>query len=240
MICDIDGCLGPESTAPLEADLLARVAEYNVRAKRDGDRPVVTVCSGRPLPYAEAICRLISNDTLPCVCEMGVWMLDLASHEYLMDPAITPAQLAGVRAAQAWIERELLPRGVLIQPGKSASISLWHRDTDYLMGLKPSLVSKFAAEGWPLRVSSTVAWVNCDLAHVSKATGLARFKARTGLTADRLAGIGDTTGDMAIREHVAFFACPANAQPELKRHADYVSPFAEVAGVLDILERLRG
>jgi hydroxymethylpyrimidine pyrophosphatase-like HAD family hydrolase len=85
-----------------------------------------------------------------------------------------------------------------------------------------------------------VAWVNCDLAHVSKATGLARFKARTGLVAERLAGIGDTTGDMAIREHVAFFACPANAQPELKRHADYVSPFAEVAGVLDILERLRG
>ena len=240
VICDIDGCLGPESTAPLEADLLARVAEYNVRAKRDADRPVVTVCSGRPLPYAEAICRLISNDTLPCVCEMGVWMLDLASHEYLMDPAITPEQLAGVRAAQAWIERAILPHGVLIQPGKSASISLWHRDTEYLMALKPTLVAKFAAEGWPLRVSSTVAWVNCDLAHVSKASGLARLKARTGLTADRLAGIGDTTGDIAIREHVAFFACPSNAQPELKRQADYVSPFAEVAGVLDILERLRG
>lgn len=240
VICDIDGCLGPESTAPLEATRLAEVAAYNTLAKSRGDRPVVTVCSGRPLPYAEAICRLISNDMLPCVCEMGVWMLDLAAHEYLMDPAIAPAQLAGVRAAQAWIERELLPRGVLIQPGKSASISLWHRDTDYLMALKPSLVAKFAGEGWPLRVSSTVAWVNCDLAHVSKATGLARFKARTGLVAERLAGIGDTTGDMAIREHVAFFACPANAQAELKRHADYVSPFAEVAGVLDILDRLRG
>lgn len=240
VICDIDGCLGPESTAPLEAELLARVAGYNVRAKRDADRPVVTVCSGRPLPYAEAICRLISNDTLPCVCEMGVWMLDLTSHEYLMDPAITAEQLAGVRAAQAWIERELLPRGVLIQPGKSASISLWHRDTEFLMSLKPALLARFAEQGWPLRVSSTVAWVNCDLAHVSKASGLARWKSRTGLTADRLAGIGDTTGDMAIRDHVAFFACPANAQPELKRHADYVSPFAEAAGVLDILERLRG
>ncbi|MFZ4576240.1 MAG: HAD family hydrolase [Phycisphaerales bacterium] len=238
VISDIDGCLGPESSGPLDAELLAKVADHNVRAKRDRDRPLVTLCSGRPLPYAEAICRLIGNDRLPCVCEMGVWVLDLSSHSYHMDPAITPAQLEGVREAQRWIEKDLLPHGVLVQPGKSASISLWHRDTAYLMSLKPMLIDRFTERGWPLRVSSTVAWVNCDLAHVSKASGIARLKQMTGLESDRLVGIGDTTGDLAIREHVAFFACPSNAQEELKRHADYISPFPEVRGVLDILDRV--
>jgi hydroxymethylpyrimidine pyrophosphatase-like HAD family hydrolase len=46
-------------------------------------------------------------------------------------------------------------------------------------------------------------------------------------------------GDMAIREAVSFFACPANADPKLKTYADYVSPHEDVDGVLDILERLR-
>ena len=53
-----------------------------------------------------------------------------------------------------------------------------------------------------------------------------------------MVGIGDTLGDMAIRESVGFFACPSNADPALKKVADYVSPLTEVEGVLDILARL--
>jgi hydroxymethylpyrimidine pyrophosphatase-like HAD family hydrolase len=238
VITDIDGCLGPESAAPLDAPLLAQIADYNTRAKRDRSVASITVCSGRPLPYAEAICRLIGNDTLPAVCEMGVWLLDLAHHEYIMDPAISTEQLEAVRAAQSWIERNLLSRGVLIQPGKTASISLWHRDTSYLMSLKPELFEKFQTHAWPLRISNTVAWINCDLAHVSKSSGIARFKQRTGLQRSQLAGIGDTLGDLAIREHVAFFGVPANAQDELKAQADYISPFHETRGVLDILQHI--
>jgi hydroxymethylpyrimidine pyrophosphatase-like HAD family hydrolase len=238
VLCDIDGCLGPESTAPLDPAALAQVAEMNRRAITSGNGPVVTVCTGRPLPYAEAICRLIHNNQIPCICEMGVWMLDLRTHEYLMDPAITDANRRHVREAQAWIEATLLPKGVIIQPGKSASVSLWHSDTSALMAFKPLIEETFAREGWNLRVSSTVAWINCDLRHVSKASGIRRFQDRTGLRRERLAGIGDTMGDMAIREHVAFFACPANAHPDLKSHADYVSPLAEAAGVVDILTRL--
>ncbi len=45
-------------------------------------------------------------------------------------------------------------------------------------------------------------------------------------------------GDMAIREGVGFFACPSNADPRLKKVADYVSPKAEVEAVLDILTRV--
>lgn len=44
--------------------------------------------------------------------------------------------------------------------------------------------------------------------------------------------------DMAIRESVAFFGCPANADPALAASADYVSAQREAHGVLDILARL--
>lgn len=238
IICDIDGCLGPESAAPLDARALAVIAEHNRHAIREGDRPILTLCSGRPQPYAEAMCRLLGNTELPCVAEMGVWLYDPKANRFLRDPAIAPEHLRAVHEATRWIERELLPRGVVIQPGKTASISLWHPDTPTLMAHKPRLVETFAREGWPLRVSSTVAWINCDLAHVSKATGIERLMRETGLTRDRLAGIGDTLGDLAIREHVAWFGCPSNAVDELKARAEYVSPRPEVEGVLDILRVL--
>jgi hydroxymethylpyrimidine pyrophosphatase-like HAD family hydrolase len=238
LICDIDGCLAPESAAPLDAHSLARLAAHNVRAQHAGDAPVLTLCSGRPGAFVECLCRLLANTSVPCIAEMGVYLFDPRGARYELDPAIRPEHLAAVRAAQAWIERELLPRGVVIQPGKSASISLWHADRAALFDLKPHLAETFAREGWPLRVSSTVAWINCDLAHVNKDTGIARAAAAAGLSRDRLAGIGDTLGDLAIRESVAWFACPSNAAPELKARADYVSPFPEIDGVLDILTRL--
>lgn len=238
VICDIDGCLGPESSAPLDAAALTRIAEHNRFAERDRDRPIVTLCSGRPQPFVECLCRLLSNTTIPCVAEMGVWVFDPRTQGFHLDPAITPDHLVAIEDARRWVTRELGPSGVVIQPGKTASLSLWHPDTAALFALKPRLVETFAKEAWPLRVSSTVAWINCDLAHVSKETGIHRAMNMVGLRREQLAGIGDTLGDLAIRDNVAWFGCPSNAAAELKARADYVSPKPEVEGVLDILARL--
>lgn len=238
VISDIDGCLTPETSDPIDAARLAEVAAHNRRAHAEGDRPVLTVCSGRPQPFAECICRVLGNRTLPCVAENGVWLYHPADNRYDRDPRITPEHLAAVHEARLWVERDLGPRGVVMQPGKEASISLYHPDTEFLRSLETPVREAFARRGWPLRVSMTWYYINCDLAHVSKATGLERLCAATGLRHDRLAGIGDTLSDMTIREHVAWFACPANADERLKAAADYVSPHAEIEGVLDILGRL--
>jgi hypothetical protein len=143
-----------------------------------------------------------------------------------------------VREAEAWVEREYGARGVAMQPGKTASLSLYHSDTAYLRSIEPRVREEFARRGWPFRVSMTWLYINCDLEFVSKSTGLDRFVKKTGLGRARLAGIGDTPGDLAIAEHVSWFACPANADERLKARADYVSPMSEAAGVLDILEKL--
>lgn len=238
IICDIDGCLGPESADPLDAQALCRLADHNRRAIQSADRPVITVCSGRPQPFAEAICRLIHNSALPCVAENGVWIFDPRDNRFLRDPSITLDHLRAVAEASRWIESDFGPRGVVIQPGKTASISLWHPDTGYLRSLQPTLASRYRAEAWPFRVSMTVAWINCDLDHISKASGLARFVQLTGLDRSRLAGIGDTLTDLAIADNVAFFACPANADERLKSRAAYVASGREAHGVLEIVERV--
>lgn len=234
VICDIDGCLGPETTAPFDTPRLAELAAYNRAASDRHDRPVLTLCSGRPQPFAECLARVLAG-TLPSIAENGVWLFDPADNSFQRDPAITPAHLHAVHEMTEWIEDQLVPQGVIIQPGKTASISLWHADTAWLKRLMPELESRCREQRWPMRISSTINWINCDLAHVSKGTGIDRFFARTGLSRPRVAGIGDRMSDLPIAERSAFFACPANAEDALKAHAHYVARAPEIEGVIEIL-----
>lgn len=238
VICDIDGCIGSELQRPFDLACIARMAEHNRRAVSDGDRPIVTVCSGRPQPYAECVCRMIENMLVPCVCEMGVWVYHPGTNVYSMDPRITSEHLSAVREASDWARVTLGPKGVAQQPGKSASLTLYHADTDFLKSLEMPVREEFAKRGWPLRVSMTWYYINCDLEFVSKGTGLDRVLAELRIDKRRIAGIGDTIGDKCIAERVGFFACPSNAAAAIKEHAHYIASKPEAEGVVEILERL--
>ena len=241
LLCDIDGCLISELQKPLDIAALSRVAEHNRLAHERHDRPALTVCSGRPQPFAEGMCRLLGNLSTPCVAENGVWLYHPGTNEYLMDPAITEGHLAAVSELAGWSRATFGPLGTRQQPGKTASVTLYHPDTKLLSGtIRGEVENECAKRGWPFRISMTWYYINCDLTHVSKGSGVDRLLAMTKTPKARLAGIGDTVGDRCIAERTAFFACPANAQAEVKTLAQYVSHEEEAHGVLDILTKVVG
>ena len=238
IICDIDGCLSPESHSPINGPALSLIAQHNRQAIQNRDRPVVTLCSGRPIGFVECLCRLTHNTLIPCIGENGVWIWRPADNSFACEAAITEEHLEVVHDARKLLRLLYQPNGVIQQPGKSASVTLYHPDTDYLRSIFPKIVDEFHKRDWPIRVSMTWLYINCDLQHVNKGTAIDRLLAETGIDAERTAGIGDTMGDRFIAERVSWFGSPANAEPEIKKSAAYVSPFSEVDGVLDILERL--
>jgi len=241
VICDIDGCLVSEHQRTFDLASLAKVAAHNQRAMERGDRPLVTLCSGRPQPFAEAICRLIGNLHVACVCEMGVWLYHPGTNVYEMDPAIKASHLEAVEGLWSWARGTFGSRGVTRQPGKAASVTLYHPDTAYLRGeVFPAVEAAVRDHGWPFRVSMTWLYINCDLAHVSKGTGLDRLLGTMGLRRERVAGIGDTASDLCIAQRVGLFACPANAHASIKEHAHYIASRPEAEGVVEILEHLSG
>ncbi|MGZ0172485.1 MAG: HAD family hydrolase [Planctomycetales bacterium] len=240
VICDIDGCLSPESHAPINESALSKIAEHNRKAAAEKDRPLVTLCSGRPISFVEAMCRFIHNTSIPCIGENGVWLYDPAVNAFEMDPAITNEHLEAVHDASKLLRDKYQVAGVFEQPGKSAAVTLYHPDTEYLRSILPDVKAELADRGWPFRVSMTWFYINCDLQHVNKATGINRLFARTGIDPSRTAAIGDTMSDKFMADSVNFFACPANADPEIKQSATYVSPHDEIDGVLDILNQLSG
>jgi hydroxymethylpyrimidine pyrophosphatase-like HAD family hydrolase len=238
VICDIDGCLAPESSAPMDIDRLRQVAEHNRAALRDQDRPLLTLCSGRPLPFVEALCRTLQNSVAPCVAENGVWLYHPQNNFYDMDPRILPEHLHAVHEASQLLASLYRAHGVSLQPGKVAAVTLYHPEPMYLQSIVADVRNQLHRRGLPFRVSMTLLYINCDLEHVSKASGIRRLIDYLQVPQTRLAGIGDTTSDLAIADNVAFFGCPANALNEVKERATYVAAQEEIAGVLEILARL--
>ena len=239
VICDIDGCLSPESHAPINVSGLAELADHNIRATRHRDRPIVTLCSGRPIGFVECLCRLIQNTSIPCIGENGVWIWSPRDNSFDCDPKITEDDLAIVHEARQLLRSLYQREGVIQQPGKTASIALYHPDTEYLRSVAPIVAEEFRTRGWPFRVSMTWLYINCDLQYVNKATAIDRLLRQTGIESNRTAGIGDTMSDRFIADRVAWFGCPANADAEIKKSADHVSSREEIAGVLDLLEQLK-
>lgn len=241
VFCDIDGCLMPEESQAADVEALATVAEYNRRALDRADRPVIVPCTGRPQPYAEAVCRLLGCSALPAICENGVWLYDFAGHRWQMHPAISRDDIACVQALERWITDNLGPAGCYLQLGKSAAITVFHEDVAWLTSdVQPRLLDLIRSRGWPIRVSMTWTCINCDLVHISKGSAIRHVMDRFGLDAGRVAGIGDTLGDLAIRECVAWFGCPANADDRLKPHADVIAPEPLARGVVHLLDHLVG
>ncbi|MFG0304933.1 MAG: HAD family hydrolase [Phycisphaerales bacterium JB040] len=238
VVCDVDGCLSPEFIGATDQDSHRRIRELT------GELGLkLMLCTGRPLPFVDAMARVVGALELPSVCEGGVWLFDPASYTWSMDERIGEAELDAVRAAQRWTGEAFgvgTEGGVWFEAGKSASYTVFHSDvrgrlTNEIM---PRIREEIEARKWPLRVSMTWSCVNVELSFVNKATGLDRFMARTGYSKEQLAGIGDTMSDLPIRERVSWFACPDNAVEEIKAHADYVSDASEAAGVVEILARL--
>lgn len=239
IISDIDGCLTPETPDIFNIPLLTKIREHNEAAMQYEDRPPLTVCTGRPQPFAEAICRVIGNVYFPCIAENGVWLYHPGSNEYYIDPAITEENLMMVDEARRWLRKTYDAKGLTVQPGKTASVSLYHSDRDALLAAIPEIKEQFERKGWDFRVTASWYYINCDLPHVNKASGIKRLLSQTGICQDRTVGIGDTVGDRFIADEVAYFACPSNAEDVLKPRAHYISKQPEIEGVVEILEHLR-
>ncbi len=239
VLCDIDGCLTPENPVVIDRRHLSLIAERNERA-RDQGLALITLCTGRPQPFAELLCRLLSNTTVPCIAENGVWLYHPGTNAYLMDPSITADHLRLIGELETSLRAEYGRFGAAIQPGKTASLSLYHHDHDWLVGVRDQIAATVQEHGWPLRISMSWFYINCDLIHISKASGIRRLLERHPHSRERLAGIGDTLGDLAIADSVGWFGCPANADERLKPRAHLVATEHETAGVWELLQHLDG
>jgi hydroxymethylpyrimidine pyrophosphatase-like HAD family hydrolase len=79
--------------------------------------------------------------------------------------------------------------------------------------------------------------VDIVLDGIDKGAGVEWLARETGIPLAHIAGIGDSSGDLPFLRRVGSSAAPANATDDVKRATQYVSPFENGRGVVDILSR---
>lgn len=237
IITDIDGCLSPEESVPWDLDLFWKLARLSQDASA-GKGPIapLTLCTGRPQPYAEVLTKIL-DIRVPVICENGAVLYALEDNVSRYGPGVTEEKILGLRGIRAFIETEILPlySDVVVQFGKEAQISVYCARPEVFPAIE-RLIEEFSRKNGPeLVISPTHYYLNISLAGINKGKTLELLLDQLGTSRSEAAGIGDTVGDLPLREAVGFFACPSNSHPSLKEKADYVSPYPTTRGILDIL-----
>lgn len=240
IITDIDGCLSPEESVVWELDRFLELARLSREASAGrGAIAPLTLCTGRPQPYVEVLMKLL-DVRAPAICENGAVLYTLPDNTARYGPGVTPEGVLGIRRVRTFLETEVLP-GVpeaVMQFGKDAQISVFSTRTEVLAPIGERVAAFCDAQGGPqLDINCSHFYLNLSLAGVDKGRALIQLLDELGVSSEQTAGIGDTEGDLPLREVVGFFACPSNATPPVREAADYVSPYPQIEGLLDILSR---
>ncbi|HET7030546.1 MAG TPA: HAD hydrolase family protein [Candidatus Limnocylindrales bacterium] len=234
VLADVDGCLTGGEGRSLDLEVLAEIAALNERSRSDPTVPAISLCTGRPAPYLELLAQAIASYQ-PSIFENGCGLLFMEPYGFRAHPSLSADVIAAFRTGLDTLDATFVGAGrATWQPGKTYSATLYPTDGDV-----HSLWSAArTALGDRFYVDEGVLCINVMPAGIDKGVGVDWLCAEVGITPAEVAGVGDSTADLAFLDKVGFSAAPANATAGLRAAVDYVSSEPEGRGVVDIVERI--
>lgn len=215
-VSDIDGCISyPFKTPTWET--INKIRELNLKSRIDESIPPLTICTGRPYPYAEAVSQWL-DVRIPFVFESAalyIWdgnkiETALSTHDEALEP---------IRNMQHWLKSDLLPSfpSAQLEFTKMMDAGIVCPDAETVSKIYTKIKEKVDEKYPGLEVHSTDVSVNILMPGNNKLQGMKLLANKQGLTLDEIAYIGDTSGDIEALKKVKLAYSPKNAIPEVKR-----------------------
>lgn len=236
IVLDCDGVLSKGEAHPFDPKLLARLGVLNRRARRGEAVPAVTLNTGRPSPYVEAVMQAMGG-WQPALYESGAGLYFPERYHFERTPHLSSTQLADLQEVIRRVDQAVVQTGrAYWQPGKTICYTLFAHP--------PMMTTDFADEVKAIieQVSDQFAVMPAKLAlnihpvGIDKGSGLEWLAQVTGIKPTEMGGVGDTSGDIDFLRLVGRAAAPINAINDVKAIVHYVSPHADTAGLHDILD----
>ncbi len=235
VVIDVDGCLTPGEGRPWNFEALKYVAQLNRRAQEDATELAVTLCTGRQEPYVEVLMQAIDAHR-PGIYENGGGLYFPRDYRFVENPLITPAMRQALAGIKVTLRREVVEGGLgYFQPGKEVSLTLYPLDKVSVHDLYLATAKALATCNAGYIAQESVSCVDIIPKGVDKAAGVRWLSQETGISLDQMGGIGDSASDIKFLSIVGRSAAPANAAGDVKAAVEYVSPYEDGDGVVDIL-----
>lgn len=237
IFCDIDGCLNFGKNSPFDLMTLGLIKDQIAVLDRLGIG--ISLCTGRPQPYAEAMAQVLGI-MRPLICEGGAMIYYPQGDIYR--PMAEQEALHSITALRTAIEAsDLLHDRLFLEIGNAFCLCvtgpyLSEQGHDGIRAEMDRLKTMYA--DYPVSWTHSTTSVDITPQGVSKGSALRQLAADEALTLADTYGIGDSNGDVSMFETVAKGFCPSNASTELKQLAGYTSPKDHAEGTLDILRRI--
>lgn len=234
-VTDIDGCLGVPYT-PYDLEGLKTLRGYAEEAGRPGDHPTnpaLTICSGRPYPYVEAITQTLGIRT-PVLFEAGGGQFDPEGAQTTWSPQWSGELETLMEEVRHWLATECLPgTGLMLDHAKRTHAGVASPDEDEIADLRPR-VERFVAENASrLHVFTTDISIDIVPDGITKRHGLEWLADTLDVEMDEIAYIGDTNGDLEALGTVGTSFAPANAHDVVREQVDHVTEGRVLEGTLE-------
>jgi hydroxymethylpyrimidine pyrophosphatase-like HAD family hydrolase len=236
IVLDCDGVISVGEAQPFSLELFSRLADLNRRARRGEEVPAVTLNTGRPSPYVEAVLQAIEG-WQPALYESGAGMYFPQTYQFATTSLLTAEHQTALHQIIRQIDRQIVQPGYAYwQPGKTICHTLFAHPplkiADFLPDVE-AIVTRVSPEFIAL---PAVLALNIYPAGINKGTGLTWLAQETGINPAEMAGVGDSSGDLDFLNLVGQRAAPGNASDDVKAVASYVSPYKDTGGLMDILD----
>lgn len=241
VVSDVEGCVIPGDGRPWPLDALARLAQ-RVADGEAGRGPRLTLCSGRPAQFVEAVGQALGV-RLPAVCENGAVIL--YPERGTVRRLYTAAQARLMERVRRACLRRYGDGGVRVPTGRELAVSLVP-----LPGAGPPLdrlledaAEALRREGLPvdeLWIAASGGAVDIAPRGVDKAAGVSALLAELGIAPAEVFAIGDGGNDLPLLRLAGGSGAPANARPDVRAAVDRVASRPYTEGVLELLDGLTG
>jgi hydroxymethylpyrimidine pyrophosphatase-like HAD family hydrolase len=236
IVLDIDGVLSSGEAQPFDLTLLARLAHLNRRARRGEALPAVTLNTGRPSAYVEAVMQIIDG-WQPALYESGAGLYFPQTYQFQLTPALTPEHLARLRIVIERLDQSVVQTGrAYWQPGKMVCYTLFAYPPLTITDLIPEVEAIVAGVSADFVVTPASLALNIHPAGIDKGSGLRWLAQVTGLDPTEMGGVGDSAGDIDFLRLIGYPAAPVNATLEVKAVVDYIAAQPDAAGLNEILD----
>ena len=232
--CDIDGCLAAADHAAYDLEALGKMAAYNARAGADEAIPKLTLVTGRPQPYADAVSQMLAVD-LPYSFENGAGLATRRPNRAWLSSEVG-SLLDELQAFAKAVEDE--PK-LTLQLGKVASLSVFPEASDYPMAdLLHDVRTLLEDGGYPLHLDPSTGCINVLIPGIDKTSGFDWLLSEIDADPAAVAGIGDSVGDLGWLGRCGLSVAPVNAVPEVIAAVDLKLPGRDVGSALAAYEAL--
>ncbi len=233
-VSDIDGCLS-EPYEPFDLQVLGRIRELASagRIPRVPEKPpAFTLCTGRPLGYAEAMAQVLGG-ALPFLFEAGGGMYDPVSGSRRWHPDFGVEDEKSVADIKHWLESRIGTTSLSVDRGKHTQAGLIGAD-EIEIKRELGFVTEFVRVNHPgFSVAHTSISIDIMSKRLTKREGLTWLASELGIGVAEMAFIGDSNGDLGGLELVGTSFAPANATDQVKEAADTVTKGRHADGVLE-------